>query len=200
MMIAVGERLCSLHDGNYDTHLKQMTQALLAQLEDMEDDGEEDSLDEYTDEDVIECVCTALANTVLSSVQGQHALVVVWEFLKRNMEWVQEALGIPAILPLISDHPPAQLIFTPHPPIYNPIYYYKRVVYTRLDQESLMSFKGDWDTILWNDFGLPKDTIIDLVKQRPEFQEEALLTKSQKASVNKLKPFLNNTHDPKTKK
>nr|XP_053641956.1 uncharacterized protein LOC128695408 isoform X2 [Cherax quadricarinatus] len=141
MMIAVGERLCSLHDGNYDTHLKQMTQALLAQLEDMEDDGEEDSLDEYTDEDVIECVCTALANTVLSSVQGQHALV-----------------------------------------------------------ESLMSFKGDWDTILWNDFGLPKDTIIDLVKQRPEFQEEALLTKSQKASVNKLKPFLNNTHDPKTKK
>ena len=31
MMIAVGERLCSLHDGNYDTHLKQMTIALLAQ-------------------------------------------------------------------------------------------------------------------------------------------------------------------------
>lgn len=31
MMIAVGERLCSLHDGNYDTHLKQMTQSLLAQ-------------------------------------------------------------------------------------------------------------------------------------------------------------------------
>lgn len=31
MMIAVGERLCSLHDGNYDTHLKQMTQALLLQ-------------------------------------------------------------------------------------------------------------------------------------------------------------------------
>lgn len=32
MMIAVGERLCSLHDGSYDTPLRQMTHALLAQL------------------------------------------------------------------------------------------------------------------------------------------------------------------------
>ena len=31
MMIAVGERLCSLHDGNYDSHLKRMTLALLSQ-------------------------------------------------------------------------------------------------------------------------------------------------------------------------
>lgn len=45
-------------------------------LEDLEDEGEYDSLDEYTDEEVIDCVCTSLANTVLSSVQGQHALVV----------------------------------------------------------------------------------------------------------------------------
>ncbi|XP_045604276.2 LOW QUALITY PROTEIN: uncharacterized protein KIAA0825 homolog [Procambarus clarkii] len=199
MMIAVGERLCSLHDGNYDTHLKQMTQSLLAQLEEMEDNGEEDSLDEYTDEDVIESVCTALTNTVLSSVQGQHALVVVWEFLKRNMEWVQETLGVPAILPLTSPHPPPQLSFAAEPPLYNPIHYYKRAVYTRLDQESLISFKGDWETILWSDLGLPKDTIIDFVKTRAEFQEEAVLTKSQKAAVKKLKPFLNWTDDPENK-
>ncbi|XP_071529322.1 uncharacterized protein KIAA0825 homolog isoform X1 [Panulirus ornatus] len=199
MMIAVGERLCSLHDGNYDTHLNQMTQSLLAQLEDMEDEGEEDSLDDYTDEDVIESVCTALANTVLSSVQGQHALVVIWEFLRRNMEWVQESLGVPAILPLTSEHPPAQLIFDADPPIYNPLFYYKRAIYTRLDQESLMNFKGDWDTVLWSDLGLPKDTIIDFIKQRPEFQEDAFLTKSQKLAVKKLKPFLCHTNDSGTK-
>ena len=33
-------------------------------------------MDEYSDEDVIDCICTSLANTVLSTVQGQHALVV----------------------------------------------------------------------------------------------------------------------------
>lgn len=49
---------------------------LLNRLEDLEDEDEEDSLDDYTDEDVIDSVCNALANTVLSSVQGQHALVV----------------------------------------------------------------------------------------------------------------------------
>ncbi|KAG7172907.1 uncharacterized protein LOC121861211 [Homarus americanus] len=199
MMIAVGERLCSLHDSNYDTHLNQMTQALLAQLDDLDDEGEEDSLDDYTDEEVVESVCTALANTVLSSVQGQHALVAVWEFLKRNMEWVQETLGVPAILPLTTDHPPSQFSFTADPPIYNPIYYYKRAIYTRLDQESLMNFKSDWDAILWSDLGLPKDTIIDFIKQRPEFKEEAVLTKIQLAAVKKLKPFLKQTDDSEIK-
>ena len=45
-------------------------------LEEIEDDVEEDGMDEYSDEDVIDCICTSLANTVLSTVQGQHALVV----------------------------------------------------------------------------------------------------------------------------
>lgn len=46
-------------------------------LESCEESGEEeDCLDDYTDEEVVECVCTSLANTVLSTVQGQHALVV----------------------------------------------------------------------------------------------------------------------------
>lgn len=49
---------------------------VVPRLEDFEDTGEEDSLDEYTDEDVIESVCGALANTMLSTVQGQHAMVV----------------------------------------------------------------------------------------------------------------------------
>lgn len=58
-----------------------------------------------------------------------------------------------------------------------------------------MNFKGDWDTLLWNDLGMPKDTIIDFIKQRPEFQEDAFLTKSQKTAVKKLKPFLRRTND-----
>lgn len=49
---------------------------IVNRLEDLEDEEEEDSLDDYTDEDVIDSVCNALVNTVLSSVQGQHALVV----------------------------------------------------------------------------------------------------------------------------
>ncbi|XP_069999945.1 uncharacterized protein KIAA0825 homolog [Penaeus vannamei] len=195
MMIAVGERLCSLHDGNYDSHLKQMTQALLFQLEDLEDEDEEDSLDDYTDEDVIDSVCNALANTVLSSVQGQHALVVIWEFLKRNMEWVQEALEVPALLPLTSSNPPTALNFSPKPPVYNPLHYYKRMIYTRLDQESLMSFKGDWDAILWSDLGMPKETIVDILRQRPEFQEDPYLTPNQKLAMKKLAPFVVSSDD-----
>lgn len=195
MMIAVGERLCSLHDGNYDSHLKQMTQALLFQLEDLEDEDEEDSLDDYTDEDVIDSVCNALANTVLSSVQGQHALVVIWEFLKRNMEWVQEALEVPALLPLTSSNPPTALNFSPKPPVYNPLHYYKRMIYTRLDQESLMNFKGDWDAILWSDLGMPKETIVDILRQRPEFQEDPYLTPNQKLAMKKLAPFVVSSDD-----
>ncbi|XP_068208049.1 uncharacterized protein KIAA0825 homolog [Palaemon carinicauda] len=196
MMIAVGERLCSLHDGNYDSHLKQMTLALLAQLEDMEDDEEDDTIDEYSDEDVIDCVCTALSNTVMSSVQGQHALGVTWEFLKRNMEWVQEALCVPAIVPLTSHFPSTQLCFTPKLPVYNPIYYYKRMIYTRLDNASLVSFKGDWEPILWNDLGMPKETIVNFIKKRPEFQEGAYVTPEQAAAVKKLAPFLKSADDP----
>ncbi|KAG0701610.1 hypothetical protein GWK47_002899 [Chionoecetes opilio] len=195
MMIAVGERLCSLHDGNYDAHLKRMTLALLAQLEEFEEEGEEDSLDEYTDEDVIESMCTALANTVLSHVQGQHALVVVWEFLKRNMEWLQESLGASAILPLASEQPRPPLRFAPEPLAYNPLYYYKRVIYTRLDQESLMSFKGDWEAVLYSDLGLPQGTIMDLIKKRPEFRHNAFLTKNQALAVKKLRPLLKHSEE-----
>lgn len=198
MMIAVGERLCSLHDGNYDSHLKQMTMALLSQLEDMENDEEEDTMDDYSDEDVIDCLCTSLSSTVLSSVQGQHALVVVWEFLRRNMEWVQEALNVPAILPLTSFLPSTQLNFSVKPSVYNPIHYHKRMIYTRLDQASLMNFKGDWDTILWSDLGMPKKTIINFIKQRAEFQEDAYLTTNEAASVKKLRPFLNEMEDMAT--
>lgn len=67
---------------NHQTHPsrkhanRSLQHYIVSRLEDFEDAGEEDSLDEYTDEDVIESVCTALANTVLSNVQGQHALVV----------------------------------------------------------------------------------------------------------------------------
>ncbi|KAK8384883.1 hypothetical protein O3P69_014449 [Scylla paramamosain] len=200
MMIAVGERLCSLHDGNYDSHLKRMTIALLAQLEDFEEENEEDSLDEYTDEDVIESLCTALANTVLSSVQGQHALVVVWEFLKRNMEWMQESLGAPAILPPAMEQPRPPLCFAPDPLLYNPLYYYKRAIYTQLDQESLMSFKGDWEAVLWSDLGLPKGTIVDLIKKRPEFQNNAYLNKSQAAAVRKLRPLLRDPDEEEDEK
>lgn len=209
MMIAVGERLCSLHDGNYDTHIKRMTLALLSQLEDFEDSGEEDSLDEYTDEDVIESVCAALANTVLSSVQGQHAMVVVWEFLKRNMTWMQESLGAPSILPPSPEqqqqhqqHPlPRQALnFAPDPLIYNPLYYYKRAIYTQLDQESLINFKGDWDSVLWSDLGLPKGTIIDLIKKRPEFQNNAYLSKAQVAAVKKLRPLLKDPQEEEDEK
>ena len=31
MMVAVGERLCSLHDGSYESHLQQLNKALLNQ-------------------------------------------------------------------------------------------------------------------------------------------------------------------------
>ncbi|XP_064077813.1 uncharacterized protein KIAA0825 homolog isoform X2 [Macrobrachium nipponense] len=196
MMIAVGERLCSLHDGNYDTHLKQMTLALLAQLEDLEDDEEEDTIDEYSDEDVIDCMCLAHANTVMASAQGQHALGAIWEFLKRNMEWMQEALSVPAILPLTSHFPPTPLCFTPKPPAYNPIYYYKRMIHTRLDNASIMNFKGDWETVLWNDLGMPKETIVNFIRQRPEFQEGAYLTREETAAVKKMAPFLKNLDDP----
>ena len=39
-------------------------------------DEEEDSLDDYSDEEVLESMSLCLTNTVLSAVQGQHALVV----------------------------------------------------------------------------------------------------------------------------
>ena len=56
-----------------------------------------------------------------------------------------------------------------------------------------MNFKGDWDAVLWSDLGLPKGTMIDLIKKRPEFQNNAYLTKSQVAAVRKLKPLLKDT-------
>ncbi|KAK4327864.1 hypothetical protein Pmani_001671 [Petrolisthes manimaculis] len=193
MMIAVGERLCSLHDGSYDTPLRQMTHSLLAQLEGCDDSGEEeDCLDDYTDEEVVECVCNSLANAVLSTVQGQHALVVVWEFLRRNMEWVQEALSVPSILPLTSDHPQARLSFTPTPPTHNPLHYYNRIVYTLLDQESLMNFPADWESVLLGDLGLPGSTVADLVSRRPEFctNPAPTLTRPQAVAMRKLKRLL----------
>lgn len=67
--------------------------------------------------------------------------------------------------------------------------YYSPLIHI-LSQESLMNFKGDWDSVLWSDLGLPKGTIIDLIKKRPEFQNNAYLTKSQVAAVKKLRPLL----------
>lgn len=67
-------------------------------------------------------------------------------------------------------------------------------------QESLINFKGDWDSVLWSDLGLPKGTIIDLIKKRPEFQNNAYLTKSQAAAVKKLRPMLKEPEEEKEKK
>ncbi|KAB7498197.1 Uncharacterized protein Anas_11168 [Armadillidium nasatum] len=60
MMIAVGERLCSLHDGNYNDALEKMTSALLQQLT-VETETDDENLDDYTNEDVIEEVCQEMA-------------------------------------------------------------------------------------------------------------------------------------------
>ena len=61
-----------------------------------------------------------------------------------------------------------------------------------------MSFKGDWETILWSDLGMPKETIVNFIKQRPEFQEDAYLTLDEKAAVKKLAPFLKDGDDTGT--
>lgn len=53
-----------------------------------------------------------------------------------------------------------------------------------------MSFKGDWEAVLWSDLGLPKGTMMDFIKKRPEFQNNAYLNKSQAAAVRKLRPLL----------
>lgn len=67
--------------------------------------------------------------------------------------------------------------------------------YHSLFQESLMNFKGDWDAILWSDLGMPKETIVDILRQRPEFQEDPYLTPNQKLAMKKLAPFVVSSDD-----
>lgn len=49
--------------------------------------------------------------------------------------------------------------------------------------------------MLWSDLGLPKGTIIELIKKRPEFQNNAYLSKEQVAAVKKLRPLLKDPHE-----
>lgn len=59
----------------------------------------------------------------------------------------------------------------------------------------MINFKGDWESVLWSDLGLPKGTIIELIKKRPEFQNNAYLSKEQVAAVKKLRPLLKDPHE-----
>lgn len=63
-----------------------------------------------------------------------------------------------------------------------------------------MSFKGEWDAVLWSDLGLPKGTMIDLIKKRPEFHNNSYLTKSQAAAVKKLRPLLKDPDEEEDEK
>ncbi|CAL4063164.1 unnamed protein product, partial [Meganyctiphanes norvegica] len=194
MLIAVAERLNSLNETHYDSHMKTMTQKIIRQLEDYEREEELDSLDEYYDEEVVDSICTALASQLLATTQGQHALLLIWEFLRQNMEWLQEALDLPSILTHNTESPvpPAQLSFLPTPPMYNPLIYKDKFIYTTMNQESLLKFKceSQWEKVLNKDLGLPKETIISLIKSRPEFQKDAILTPAQTAAVAKITPHL----------
>lgn len=54
--------------------------------------------------------------------------------------------------------------------------------------------------MLWSDLGLPKGTIIDLIKKRPEFQNNAYLNKGQAAAVKKLRPLLKDPQEEEEEK
>ena len=53
-----------------------------------------------------------------------------------------------------------------------------------------MGFEGDWESILRGDLWLPKAMVIDLIKKRPEFKEETILTDEQTEAVEKLRPHI----------
>ena len=63
---------------------------------------------------------------------------VVWEFLKQNMDWVGDALDLPPILPPYSEAatkvPPHNIVLTPKPRIYNPLFHYNKIFYTTWHQ------------------------------------------------------------------
>ena len=108
-----------------------------------DDDEELEDLDQYEDEEAVQCLFMGLANQMLSNAQGQQALGIIWEFLKQNMDWVTEALGLPPILPPLPDPPtpvpPAKLTFTPEPLIYSPLHNYNKILFTTYHQ---VSFKN----------------------------------------------------------
>ncbi|XP_076041166.1 uncharacterized protein LOC143025411 [Oratosquilla oratoria] len=215
IMIAIGERLCSLHETGYQTQLEKITQLLLSRLneEEGEDEEEEDLLEDYTDEELIQSICTSLANKLLSSVQGQHALQVIWECLKRNMEWIRESLEVPSIFPTQSQPntdtdgqhltpvqpyipPPSQtkprewFSLPPEPHQMNPLYFWDRIFYTKIDHANLMEFKGDWERVLRGELGLPEDYITKIMKTRPEFEPEAKIQPAQTKAVQSLKVLM----------
>ncbi|KAL7630937.1 UNVERIFIED_CONTAM: hypothetical protein RMT77_018777 [Armadillidium vulgare] len=207
MMIAVGERLCSLHDGNYNDALEKMTAALLQQLT-VETETDDENLDDYTNEDAIEEVCQEMADSVMASNQGVHSFGAVWEYLKRNMEWLGHALKAPTLLPHVSSFPsskespistpkptpimkhPPKMSFSPLPHILNPLRYCNKIFFSEIDHESLIGFKGDWESVLQSDLWMSEDMVKDLLKGRPELQEEAVLTPAEAAAVQKLKVVL----------
>ena len=58
-----------------------------------------------------------------------------------------------------------------------------------------MNFEGDWEQILRGDLWLPTKSVINMIKQRPEFKEDAVLTPEEETAVQKLKPHIKTDDD-----
>lgn len=203
MLLAIAERLCSLHHDCFAVHVQTMTRAILARLPESTEGGEGGSalpnpLSEYVSEQSVRSVCESLAAQVLVSVQGQHALGAVWEFLQHNMEWVQHVLGVSPLLPLHPNltAPDPQLVFAPQPLIYNPLYYHARMFYTRFEEMGILNHGSNWESALnCAESWLPPRTALSLVRGRPELKEDAQLSSEQRIAVSALTPLLDTLHE-----
>ncbi|KAF2356556.1 Protein of unknown function DUF4495, partial [Trinorchestia longiramus] len=141
MFTAMAERLCSLTTDAFTAAVKAIYAATATRLGvDAEEEDEvsalPDPLCDFPSEQMAEVVSESLCSQVLAAVQGQHALGVIRTFLQHNLEWVQQQLETPPLLPLDPDtrQRPFPLLFAPEPLIYNPLYYHAMLFYAKFQQ------------------------------------------------------------------
>ncbi|XP_018009234.1 uncharacterized protein LOC108666817 [Hyalella azteca] len=202
MLTAMAERLCALHSDAFIAALHAINSATAFRLG--EEGGNEkdravpNPLSTFPDEELAEAVAESLASQVLAAVQGQHALGIVRKFLQHNMEWVQQVLDVPSLLPLDQDLSPRSpsLVFAPEPLIYNPLYYHAMLFYAKFQQGGILRHECNWDLALtvasqW----LPPAAVTALVATRCELQPDAILTLDEKEAVATIAPLLDTLHE-----